>query len=1185
MKRPIALIAVLLSLMLMQSQVFPQMPPPSVLEPGVSQELAKWRAERYSDVRYKLNLTLEKMSPVLIGSIEIRLKVSKPEAIATGRSAQAETRPVGSVPSNTPIILDWRKIRGHEERSTITNVVINGKNAVLENHPVGEAPPPLLGKEGSFVYSEHNEHLIFRDGIVAGENVIKLDFTSPILTSGSAITRYIDKEDGSEYIYSLFVPSDASTAFPVFDQPDLKATFDLFIDAPKDWNGVSNTSPNPNDWRKNVTSSYREEAKRLAKYQASRNFVYFHETQPISTYVFAFAAGPFERVSASVSSPHVSKGSTQPETTGGNPIGSEGVSSTSNNNTLPTGRVSANQSKGGNPSSSEGGINAENQNSTQKNPVAIAPGSDLATSIYVRKSQAEKLKPHAAEVFRLNRESVKFFEEYFDYKFPFPKYDLVLIPEFPFGGMEHAGATFLRESSIIFPQEPTRNDHISRAVLIFHEAAHQWFGDTVTMKWFDDLWLKEGFANFAAYKALEKIMPEANAWKVFYERIKQAAYATDSTKGTTAIYQPIDNLSSAKSAYGNIVYNKAPAFLRQAEFYLGEDKIQAAVRSFLKKHEFKNATWNDLVDEFANAKIAETKATEHYKGLSDGDKKELLEFSYWSITKEWAEFWVHKRGLAVYRTSEKLFDNKWGLEWQLNFGSIGGHTFFYESFTQTSAIEQENYNWLQDVNVIKAYENSYREEGKARIGARRYAYLPDQAAKPRQSYTFSEETAELRKEREAAAKKRRSRSTSFVFPNYGDYGYGIFLLDEKSRDYVLKNIQNEKDPFLRSMMWGALWDSVREGELDPREYVELVVKVLSSAKTENHPVGKTPTPLLSKEGCLSGEDESTTALLLNRVATAMNYYIDTKGGNPNGSEGVSSTSNKNTLPTGRVSANQTKGGNPSSSEGEKNAEQRSTLPTGRVSATEDSLRTRVEDMLAERLQYAPTQGQRITYYRAFLNIAASEKARGVLKEIFSGDLGEAGSNTKMRAGTATIGGKVVHAGKPAIPVATKDKFDIVTRLLILGDPSAENMLAELERSYTTDDAKRYAYAARAGLATAENKAKYWKDFTQNKDISESWIEAAFGPWNSNRHSQLTLPYLQRALQELPNHKRNRKIFFVNGWLGSFIGGQRSEEALNIINKFLADNPALDNDLRLKILENSDVIERSVKIRKQFPANK
>ena len=164
---------------------------------------------------------------------------------------------------------------------------------------------------------------------------------------------------------------------------------------------------------------------------------------------------------------------------------------------------------------------------------------------------------------------------------------------------------------------------------------------------------------------------------------------------------------------------------------------------------------------------------------------------------------------------------------------------------------------------------------------------------------------------------------------------------------------------------------------------------------------------------------------------------------------------------------------------------------------------------------------------------------------------------------------------------TKDKFDIVTRLLVLGDPEAPALLAALEKSEISDEAKRYAYAARAGIATAENKARYWKDFTENKEISESWIEAAFGPWNSIRHSELTLPYLERALKELPNHKRNRKIFFVNGWLGAFIGGQRSEEALAIVNKFLADNPNLDRDLRLKILENVDIIERAVKIRRQW----
>ena len=178
----------------------------------------------------------------------------------------------------------------------------------------------------------------------------------------------------------------------------------------------------------------------------------------------------------------------------------------------------------------------------------------------------------------------------------------MLIPEFPFGGMEHAGATFLRESSIIFPQEPTKNDHISRANVIFHEAAHQWFGDTVTMKWFDDLWLKEGFAEFMAYKTMEKVMPEMQRLEGLL-RTQQTGRLPDrlDQRHHADLSGDHKSQSAAKSAYGNIVYRKAPAFLRQAEFYLGEDKFQTAVRAFLKKHEYANAGWEDLVKEFEAA--------------------------------------------------------------------------------------------------------------------------------------------------------------------------------------------------------------------------------------------------------------------------------------------------------------------------------------------------------------------------------------------------------------------------------------------------------------------------------------------------------------------------------------------------------------------------------------------------------
>jgi aminopeptidase N len=924
------LIFFVLLFLAMTTAIFSQQPP---IEPGVPKALAEWRAKHYSDIRYKLNLTLEKGAPLMKGEIEISVTLDEEGA-------------------KYPLVLDWRTTQFQNDKDKPFAEVVDVNEAF-----------------DFTVIQTSNEHISILDGIKNGENVIKIQFASPIKTSGSAITRYIDKEDGSEYIYSLFVPSDASTAFPVFDQPDLKARFSLSLYHPKEWKAISNTEGK--SWIENATG----------RKGTTTSFVTeFQETKPISTYVFAFAAGDFVEV---VEHPNL--------------------------------------------------------------------GFGKGNSIFVRKSQNTKFDVHAKEVFRLNRECVKYLEEYFDYKFPFPKYDLVLIPEFPFGGMEHAGATFLRESSIIFPSEPTKNDLISRATLIFHEAAHQWFGDTVTMKWFDDLWLKEGFATFAGFKALDKIMPEMNAWKAFYERNKVAAYQTDSTKGTTPIYQEIPNLSAAKSAYGAIVYSKAPSFLKQAEFYLGEKEFQTAVRSFLKKYEFKNATWQDLVTEFALV-----------------SKKDL---------GIWAKTWVKERGLSVINYEDNWATNEKGKEYLFSQ---------YDKFKDAYDVLGEN----DEINFLR--QVSFNALVKFKNGETRVVKI-------------------VTTKEDILMSLKLPSDVDYIFPNYQDYGYGIFLLDEKSRNYILANVHNEKDDFLRAMMYGSLWDSVREAELNPQEYVELVIKNVATEK-----------------------DETIVASMLGRANTALNYYIESEP-----------------LAVASGSTRQT--------QNSKNNSDAKLQPSATADGSDKAeLIRKLEDVLINKMQSAETLGQRITFYRSFLNVVSSENGREVLKQIL---------NSKFQI--------------PDFKLKTKDKFDIVTKLFILGDKDAENLLAELTKTETSDDAKRYAYAARAGISTAENKAKYWNDFINNQEISESWIEAAFVPFNSIRHSNLTQIYLEKSLAELPNHKRNRKIFFVNGWLGAFIGGQKDEKALGTVNKFLADNPNLDKDLRLKILENVDVIERAVKIRARF----
>jgi aminopeptidase N len=847
----------LIFILLFASIAYSQMP---TIEPGVSHDLAIWRAARYSDIRYKLNLTLEKMSPVLKGTIEIRVNYV----------ASVETEPTAKF-----IILDWRKIPGHEELSTISNISINGTAKLLSTTPSAEAaatPPNQGGEFKKNTYQQLNDHLIFTEGVRAGENVIKLDFTSPILTSGAAITRYIDKEDGSEYIYSLFVPSDASTAFPVFDQPDLKARFNTSILAPDDWNVISNSlaaNVHETEDYKEVSKTPSNDGGTTVTLEKSWVRIWtFSETKPISSYVFAFTAGPWAKFSDA-------------DVTGGN-------------------------------------ATVKERATTQKDGTRVDTR-DSARSIYVRKSQAAKFKPHAAEVFHLRDEAIKYLETYFDYKFPWPKYDIVLIPEFPFGGMEHAGETFLRESGVIFPTEPTANDYISRANLIFHETAHQWFGDTVTMRWFDDLWLKEGFAEFMAYKTLEHTMPQYNAWKIFYERIKQSAYATDSTKGTTPIYQEITNLSAAKSAYGNIVYRKAPSFLRQAEHFLGENNFQIAVQAFLKKHQFGNADWKDLVSEFEDVAWyhfgrvgfvmslrRDADGLPHWVETSNGlaklsiDQRNQIEKDDREKLRNWADEWIRNRGLPIIRAGYS--GQARGLTQPKNSQPIKGFWV-----VQKNALG-DKFLWTQDFDVC------YQEQQQKFSFT---ANLLDNESEPNFGVNVFDTTPSM------------DWTPGLVFPNCFDHGYGIFLLNSESRRYLLKNIQNEKDDFLRSMMWGALWDSVREAELDPKDYVELVIMNLSTSNAgKKPPEGGTPN---------TETDETTIQLLLARVGTAMGYYLPDK--------------------------------------------------------QRDEIAPRLENMLLDNMQHATTAGQRITFYRAFINAASTPHAREVLKQML-----------KQAAAGATTGG-------------------------------------------------------------------------------------------------------------------------------------------------------------------------------------
>ena len=202
-----------------------------------------------------------------------------------------------------------------------------------------------------------------------------------------------------------------------------------------------------------------------------------------------------------------------------------------------------------------------------------------------------------------------------------------------------------------------------------------------------------------------------------------------------------------------------------------------------------------------------------------------------------------------------------------------------------------------------------------------------------------------------------------------------------------------------------------------------------------------------------------------------------------------------------------------------------------------------------------TASRRLLFMRAFLEIAWSPQGLADLKRLLDGEL-----------------------ALPGAPLASRDRFRAVQRLLVRNDPQAASRLEAQRAADRGDDGRRYAYAA--GAADRDAKSAVFRALLDDKTLPESWADAALGPFNAPEQEAATRPLLEEALARLPELKRTRKIFFVGGWLNSFIGGQTSREALAQVEAFLRRD-GLDADLRLKVLEALDGLERAVRIRERY----
>jgi aminopeptidase N len=384
--------------------------------------------------------------------------------------------------------------------------------------------------------------------------------------------------------------------------------------------------------------------------------------------------------------------------------------------------------------------------------------------MFHRETDAKKVARNREAIFDLHATALQYMERYTGIPYPFGKFDFVALPAFQFGGMEHAGKILYNASGLLLEESATQNQYLGRASVIAHETAHMWFGDLVTMQWFNDVWMKEVFANFMAAKIVNPSFPEVNHELRFLLSHYPSAYEVDRTPGANPIRQHLANLNEAGSLYGPIIYQKAPVLMRHLESLMGEDVFRDGLREYLKAYAFKNATWADLIAIL--------------------DKRTETDLASWS------RVWVEEPGRPAIQT---LLDVKNGTIARLAFEQRAEHAE-YGGITRTASTPRV---WPQELRIALGYPDGIRE-------------LRVTVAGPRA---------------EAAAAVGMP-APLFVLPNGSGWAYGRFALDKRSLDYLVANVHAIADPLTRGAAWVTVWDALLEGDVAPSAFVNAAVSAL-----------------------------------------------------------------------------------------------------------------------------------------------------------------------------------------------------------------------------------------------------------------------------------------------------------------------------------------------------------------------
>ena len=347
----------------------------------------------------------------------------------------------------------------------------------------------------------------------AGEAELAVEFEGSNNDSMYGFYRSRYEFGGAErwMLSSQFEPADARAAFPCFDQPDMKAVFEISIVIDKEMEAVSNM-----------------QVKSVEDYGDGRKTVSFHPTPKMSTYLVYLGVGKFDRISGKLGKLDIS--------------------------------VMAVEGKGG---------------------------------------LAKLALPFA-------KKFIAFYEDYFGIKYPLPKVDLIAVPDFSAGAMENWGAITFRETDLLADENGVSAAvRQGIAITVAHELAHQWFGDLVTMRWWNDLWLNESFATFMSYKAVDSAFPEWNMRSQYFDEVIATAFSDDGTRSTHPISVDVKTPGEINSIFDGISYEKGGTVLHMLEDFVGSAAFRKGLHGYLKAHSYSNAEGADLWNSIAkNSKAA-----------------------------------------------------------------------------------------------------------------------------------------------------------------------------------------------------------------------------------------------------------------------------------------------------------------------------------------------------------------------------------------------------------------------------------------------------------------------------------------------------------------------------------------------------------------------------------------------------